>query len=233
VGGTHPRSQCGILDAIDGGDHRASPLGESIDTLFSIFIGIGLAAACGFRVFVPFLVLGIAARMGHVPLSGGFEWLSSLPALIVLGTATIVEIGAYYIPWLDHTLDTIATPTAVLAGVIATAAVVGDMPAVVRWGLAIVAGGGVAGTVQGATVLTRLKSGAVTAGFGNPVVASVELAGSVLTSVLAIVVPLLAVLLIVGMLVLMYRTTRKVFFGRSAGASSSRENEILDDPGDR
>lgn len=171
--------------------------------------------------------------MGEVPLAGGFEWISSLPALIMLATATVVEICAYYIPWLDHTLDTIATPAAVLAGVVATAAVTGDMPAFLQWVLAIVAGGGAAGTVQGATVLTRLKSGTMTAGIANPVVASVELAGSVLTSVLAIVVPLLAVLLIVGMLMLIYRTTRRMFFGRAAFQASARDTEKLDGARDK
>jgi hypothetical protein len=186
-----------------------------IETTVSILIGIGLAAACGFRVFVPLFVLSIAARAGDVPLSPDFEWIASLPAMIAFGTATLVEIGAYYIPWLDHTLDTVATPAAMLAGVIATAAVVTDLPPVLRWGLAVLAGGGIAGTVQGATVLTRLKSGTLTAGLANPVVASVELAGSVVTAVLAVVLPLLAVALIVTLLVWMYRTSRRIFFGRS------------------
>jgi hypothetical protein len=201
-----------------------------METIIGILIGVALAAACGFRVFVPLLALGIAGRVGHVPLAGDFHWISSMPALIALGTATVVEIVAYYVPWLDHALDTIATPAAVLAGVIATAAVVGDLPPVLRWGLAIVAGGGAAGTVQGATVLARLKSGTMTAGLANPVVATAELAGSVVTSILAILVPLLAIALIVGALVLIYRTTRKVFFGNSKLPAAARtENEILDD----
>jgi hypothetical protein len=203
-----------------------------IEAVVSILVGIGLAAACGFRVFVPLLVLSIAARSGHIPLSEGFQWMASLPALIAFATATVVEIGAYYVPWLDHALDTIATPAAMLAGVIATAAVVADMPPVVRWGLAVLAGGGVAGTVQGATVLTRLKSGTVTAGLANPVVATAELAGSLLTSILAIVVPLLAVVLIVALLLWMYRTSRRVFFGRSAPAPA-RDNHALDTPSDK
>lgn len=197
-------------------------------TLVGILIGIALSAACGFRVFVPLLVLGIAGRFGHVPLAGDFHWISSVPALLALGTATVVEIVAYYVPWLDHALDTIATPAAVLAGVIATAAVVGDLPPVVRWGLAIVAGGGAAGTVQGATVLARIKSGLLTAGHANPVVSSVELAGAVVVSVLAVVAPILAVALVVVLLTWIYRTTRKFFFGRRAASVSTHDNEALD-----
>ncbi|HEX6791413.1 MAG TPA: DUF4126 domain-containing protein [Candidatus Krumholzibacteria bacterium] len=200
-----------------------------METIVGILVGTALAAACGFRVFVPLLVLGIAGRGGHVPLAGDFHWITTMPALIALGTATVLEIVAYYVPWLDHVLDTIATPSAVLAGVIATAAVVGDLPPIVRWGLAIVAGGSAAGTVQGATVLARLKSGTMTAGLANPVVATVELAGSVVTSVLAVVVPLLALALIVALLVWAYRTTRRVFFRRSQPVPDARENEVLDD----
>jgi hypothetical protein len=201
-----------------------------METVIGILVGIALSAACGFRVFVPMLALGIAGRVGHVPLSGDFHWIATTPALIALGTATVVEIVAYYVPWLDHALDTIATPSAILAGVIVTAAVVGNLPPVLRWGLAIVAGGGAAGTVQGATVLARLKSGTMTAGLANPVVATAELAGSVVTSILAIVVPLLAVALIVLLLWWIYRTTRKVFFGQSTlKTTTTVEHEILDD----
>lgn len=201
-----------------------------IGTLLGILVGIGVSAACGFRVFVPLLVLGIAGRVGHVPLAGDFHWIASTPALIALGTATVVEVVAYYVPWLDHALDTIATPSAVLAGVIATAAVVGDLPPVLRWGLSIVAGGGIAGTVQGATVLARLKSGVMTGGIGNPVVSSVELAGSVVTSVMAVVVPLFCVAVIVLLLVWIFRTSHRFFFGRRTARPLTRDNGILDDP---
>ena len=204
-----------------------------IEVIVSILVGIGLAAACGFRVFVPLLVLSIAARTGHVPLSGDFQWVASLPALIAFATATVAEVAAYYVPWLDHALDTVATPSAVLAGVIATAAVVGDLPPVVRWGLAVLAGGGIAGTVQGATVLTRLKSGTVTAGLANPVVASAELAGSLVTSILAVLLPLLAVVLIVVLLIWMYRTSRRFFFNRNPARPGAREEQVLDTPVDK
>jgi hypothetical protein len=200
-----------------------------METIVGILIGIALSAACGFRVFVPLLVLGIAGRAGHVPLAGDAHWITATPALIALGTATVVEIVAYYVPWLDHALDTVATPAAVLAGVFATAAVVGNLPPVLRWGLALIAGGGAAGTVQGATVLARLKSGTLTAGLANPVVATAELTGSVVTSVLAVLAPLFAVALIVLLLVLIYRTTRKFFFGRRrAMEPAAPENETLD-----
>lgn len=180
------------------------------EIVISIFIGAGLAAAAGFRVFVPFLVLSIAARVGHLPVSDDFSWIASTPAMIAFASATVLEIGAYYIPWLDNALDTIATPTAVLAGVLVTAAVVTDLSPVLRWAVAIIAGAGMAGTVQSATVLTRLKSSVATGGIANPVVATGETAGSVTTSLLAVLVPVVAILVIVTGLSLLFVAARRV-----------------------
>ena len=83
---------------------------------------MGLSAACGFRVFVPLLVMSLFAKNGHLNLSPGFSWIGTYPALIAFGTATGVEIAAYLIPGLDHLLDIITTPAAVIAGTLVTAA---------------------------------------------------------------------------------------------------------------
>jgi hypothetical protein len=64
----------------------------------AVAIGIGLSASCGFRVFVPMLVASLAAKMGIFPVQEGFQWLAGWPAIISFGTATVVEILAYYIP---------------------------------------------------------------------------------------------------------------------------------------
>ncbi len=176
-----------------------------METLLSICLGIGLSAACGFRVFVPLLALSVGALSGHLTLAHGFEWLASYPALVSFAVATAAEIAGYYIPWVDHFLDTIATPAAIVAGSVITASLVTDMSPWLRWSLGIIAGGGVAGAVQGTTVLTRGASLATTGGLGNPVVSTLELLGAVVTSVLAIVAPLLLLALIVVFF---------VFFGR-------------------
>ena len=168
--------------------------------LLSVALGIALAAAAGLRVFVPLFALGVAARAGYLGLADGFEWRASTPALIVLGTATLVEIVAYYVPYLDHLLDVIASPSAVLAGIVATAAVLTDMPPVVKWTVAIIAGGGAAGLVQGASVAARIGSTATTGGLGNFVLSSLETFGAVGTVILAIALPLLALLVVIVML---------------------------------
>jgi hypothetical protein len=167
-----------------------------MELALSILIGIGLAAACGFRVFVPFLVISIASLSGHLDLAPGFEWIGTYYALTAFAIATVLEILAYYIPWFDNLMDAIATPAAVVAGAIIMAAVVGDMSPFLRWSLAIIAGIGVAGAVQGTTVALRGASTATTGGLANPVVSTGELAGSVVTSVLAVILPILAVALL-------------------------------------
>jgi hypothetical protein len=178
------------------------------EALLSVGVGLGLAAAAGLRVFLPLLVLGAGARLGWVPLADGFDWLASTGGLTALGVATILEVGAYYVPWVDNLLDAVAAPLAVLTGVLATAAVTTDLPPPLRWALAIVAGGGTAGAVQAVTSLARLKSTAVTAGLGNPVLATLELLGSFITSVVAIVLPAVALILVIGFFLLIRRVAR-------------------------
>ena len=171
-----------------------------METLLSLSLGLGLAAACGFRVFVPLLALSLASSTGHVALSGSFEWIGETPALIAFGAATVLEIAAYYVPWVDNLLDGVASPAAVVAGVLVTASVVTDVDPLLRWTLAVIAGGGVAGIVQGLTTGTRGASVLSTAGLGNPVVSTLELGGSVIMTLLAIFLPVGVVLVLVGAL---------------------------------
>jgi hypothetical protein len=176
-----------------------------METFLSICVGIGLSAACGFRVFVPLLVMNIASLSGHLTLAHGFEWIGSYPALIAFSVATCLEIAGYYIPWVDHFLDTIATPAAIIAGTVVTASMITDMSPFLKWTLAAIAGGGTASLVQGTTVVTRAVSGLTTAGLGNPVVSTVELGGAIVTSVLAIVVPIVTMAFVVVLLLVFAR----------------------------
>lgn len=171
------------------------------EAVLSMGIGVGLAAATGMRVFLPLLILGVAARLDWLPLSGGFEWLSSLPAIAALGIAAALEVVAYYVPVIDNFLDLAAGPLAVMAGVAATAAVVTDLPPMVRWTVAIVAGGGTAGAVQTVMSIVRLKSTAVTAGFGNFIVSTFELFASFVAAIVAIVAPVLAIVAVIAFLI--------------------------------
>ena len=185
------------------------------ETVFSILIGLGLAAACGFRVFVPLLIMSLASRaeVGQLVLGDNFAWIGSTPALITFSIATLLEIAGYYIPWVDNLLDTVATPTAVVAGILVTASAMGDTSPFLKWTLAVLAGGGTTAVFQGITSVARHVSSFTTGGLGNPVLATAEAGGSALLSVLAITLPVLAFLLV---LTLLYFGVKKLLFRRPA-----------------
>jgi hypothetical protein len=186
-----------------------------METFIGITVGIGLSAACGFRVFVPLLVMNLATITGHLHLAPGFEWIGSDYATIAFSTATLVEVLAYYIPWLDHVLDLIASPAAIIAGMVVTASVVMDISPFLKWTLAIIAGGGAAAIVQGVTVTLRTKSSALTAGIGNVLVSSVELVGSIVTALLAIIVPILCLVLLALLCMVVIWKAGRLFFRRT------------------
>jgi hypothetical protein len=183
---------------------------SDFDLALSVALGVGLAAATGLRLFLPMLVASAAAYSGHLPLSENFAWLGTLPALILLGVAAVVEIFAYYIPGVDNLLDTLATPAAFVAGTVVAAAVMTDLPPMVKWAAAIIAGGGIAGATQSVTTLVRAKSTAFTGGLGNPVIATAEFGGSLLVSLLALAAPLLTLIAIVLLLWLGWRWLRRM-----------------------
>ena len=183
---------------------------SDLDLALSIALGVGLAAATGFRVFLPMLVVSVAAYTGYLPLGESFAWLATPSALIMLGVAAVMEILAYYVPGVDNLLDTLATPAAVVAGTLVTAAVTTDLPPMVKWTTAIIAGGGVAGVTQGVTALLRAKSTVLTGGIGNPIIATAELGGSLLLSLLALAAPLIALFVVIVFLWLAFRLSRKV-----------------------
>jgi hypothetical protein len=186
-----------------------SAAGPALEMFLSIAIGIGLSAACGFRVFVPFLVMSVAAQAGYLELASGWEWIGSLPALIAFAIASILEIVAYYVPWLDNFLDTIATPAAVIAGIVATAAVVSGMSPFLTWTLAAIAGGGAAGIIQTGTVLMRSMSSMTTMGMGNFTVSTGELAGSFFISVLSFMLPIFTLILVFFLMLWVWRRLRR------------------------
>ncbi|HEY5498122.1 MAG TPA: DUF4126 domain-containing protein [Syntrophales bacterium] len=157
-----------------------------------IVIGIGLSAACGFRVILPFLGLSIAAMNGYIRLAPEFQWIGTWPALIAFATAAALEIGAYYIPWMDNLLDAVTTPLSVAAGAIAVASVMSDVSPFMKWSIALIAGGGMAGAVQTGTALLRGMSTVSTGGLANVVISTLELAGAIIATTLSLLMPIVA-----------------------------------------
>ncbi|HSG30374.1 MAG TPA: DUF4126 domain-containing protein [Thermodesulfobacteriota bacterium] len=176
-----------------------------MEPILAILVGIGLAAATGFRIFVPFLVISVAANSGHLTLAEGFEWIGTEVAIGTFLVATILEISAYYVPVLDNVLDSVATPASFIAGTIVMASMVSDFSPYLQWALAIIAGGGIAASVQSLTAITRLTSTATTGGLGNPLFSTAEAGGSTLLSIAAIFIPIVAFLFVVGLLYFVYK----------------------------
>lgn len=180
-----------------------------------VILGICLAAATGFRVFIPLLILGLGARADYIPVSDGLAWVTTTPALIMLAIAAAAEILAYYIPGVDNLLDTLATPAAVAAGIGISAAVMTDLPPMLKWTLAIIAGGGAAAMTQTTTAALRGTSTAVTGGLGNPVLATGELLAAIAVPLMALIWPYAALLLTVILLVVIVRLWRRMLRRRS------------------
>jgi len=185
-------------------------MGMTIETILSIFLGIGLSASVGFRVFLPLFALSLATYFGKWDLNESWLWLGSATAVITFGIATLVEIIAYYIPVIDNLLDTIAIPLATIAGTAVMVSTVADLSPVVTWALAIIAGGGTAAAVKSSASATRLGSTVSTAGIGNPVVTTVETGTSIIMSIISIFLPLLAVVLVVFIFYILYRFYKKL-----------------------
>ena len=184
----------------------------SISTIFSLFLGIGLAAAAGFRIFLPLFVLSLAVKLGgsFINLDESWLWIGSTPALITLAVAMLVEIGAYYIPLIDNMLDTIAVPLAGVAGTIAVGITMPEMNEVATWALAIIAGGGTAAAISGTTAAARAVSTTTTAGAGNFLVNTGETLSSTVLSITAIVLAPLAFIIAVVILYGCYRVFKKI-----------------------
>ena len=186
----------------------ASEVSGEMENLLNVCLGIGLSAACGFRVFIPLLVMSIASLSGHMVLSQGFQWIGTYHALVVFATASVLEIAAYYIPWVDNLMDSIAGPAAVAAGILVAASSIVHMDPLLKWSLAIIAGGGTAAIFHGSTAVVRGMSTGLTGGIGNHAVATAELGMAAGLSILAIALPLLSIIVIVVLLLIL---TRKGF----------------------
>ena len=188
---------------------------QEVTVIMATLMGISLAAASGFRVFLPPFLLSLAARFNvvwflDIDLIGTqFEFFTSTLSIVVLGIATVAEFAAFYAPWIDNALDTIATPASIMAGVAMMAIVLEGNDPIIQWTVAIVAGGGVAATIQSATVATRGLSSTFTFGLGNSAVATGENVASVALTLIAILIPFLSALFVLLIVALLLRMKRK------------------------
>lgn len=176
-----------------------------MDYLLAAIVGVGLAAACGLRAFVPVLGLALASKAGWVQLGPGVAWLGSWPAIAGLTLACSVEILGSIVPAVNHALDALAAPVATVAGGVVMASQLGSVPGLpdlgvvqvasidpmLTWGAALIAGGGIAAAVHAGSATARAGSSALSGGLLSPIYGLIESLASIAASVLAFVVPVL------------------------------------------
>ncbi len=164
--------------------------------ILSLLVGVAISSACGFRIFIPPLVMSAGAIFIGTALPEDLAILGTFPAFFILLTATLCEVAAYYIPWVDNLLDHIASPLAMIAGTVITSSFLGaDVDPVLRWSVALIAGGGAAGAIQSVTTAARGASSLLTLGLTNPIVSSIENVMAVGIPMGSLLFPLVAVII--------------------------------------
>jgi len=174
---------------------------DIVQILLSLSLGLGLAAACGFRVFIPPLMMGVGSRLDLYKLEGSFVWVDDTWAIAIFAVATLLEIGGYFIPWIDNLLDTVATPAAIIGGIFVTSASLeGELDSSAQWTLSVIAGGSVSGVIQLGTVATRAISTGTTGGLANPIISLLEAVASILCILISLflvaIIPIVIIFLI-------------------------------------
>jgi hypothetical protein len=166
---------------------------DLLNVLPTLALAIVLAASAGVRAWLPLLAVGVLARLDVIQLGNDFLFLASTQALVLFGVATVIEIVADKVPALDHGLDAVSTFVRPAAGALLTAGVmwqVNDPMWATILGIAV--GAPVAAAPHVAKSALRLVSSATTAGLANPVVSLIEDVLAALLVVLAVVVPIAA-----------------------------------------
>ncbi len=180
------------------------------ETIISICLGIGLSASAGFRVFLPLFALSLSSYFNILELNESWQWIGSLTAVITFGVATLVEVAAYYVPFIDNLLDSIAIPLATIAGTAVMVSTVVDLSPMVTWALAIIAGGGTAAAIKSTTGATRLTSSVSTAGFGNSIITTIETGTAIVMSFFSIFLPIVAFILVILVFYGIFKLYKKI-----------------------
>jgi len=162
-----------------------------IEWVVPLLLGIGLSAATGLRVFLPFFLISLALHYNILSFEQNFIWLDNPYVVIALGIAVIVEIGGYYIPIVDHTLDIIGAPLAFCAGVVSMSSMMPEMPAYVDSIISLIVGGGTALSINSFSGMMRIKTTASFFGMANSTYSTIENILSTLFTLLAFLVPVM------------------------------------------
>jgi len=197
--------------------------------------GTGLAASAGLNAYIPLMVMGLLARYTDVvDLPHGWAWLSNGWVLVILGILLAVEVVADKVPVVDHMNDVVQTVVRPTAGGLAFGAGSGAQTVTVsnpgsffgshQW-VPVAAGVLIALCVHGVKAAARSVVNVSTAGFGAPIVSTIEDFGSALMSLLAILMPILVLVgiaLFAWLAIVVVRRRRR----KRAGASSETARQF-------
>lgn len=199
---------------------------DTLNFLLAFSLGLGLSAACGFRVFIPPLAMSLAAMQGVIDLAPDWQWVGSPAAAITLGIAAAVEVFAYFLPWVSNALDSVELAAAPVAGMLVTASslsMAGDMNPVMMWAIAAIIGGGTAELIEGTSAVTRLVASSATGGLGGPAVGLMELLSASVLSLLSVLAPVIALAVVVGLIVYCWLRVRRLMMRRQRIRNSPSE----------
>jgi hypothetical protein len=189
---------------------RAWPRGDdhAIETLLSLATGLGLSTAAGFNAYLPLLITGILSRTTDlITLDAPLDRLEEPVVLGVIAAIGIVDFIGDKVPAVDHILHAIGFVVAPVAGAALALGVTSDSGAVPV--VALIMGAVAAEATQGARASVRPLSTVTTGGAGNPLLSVGEDGLSATLSFAAILVPLLALVLVAGVVVLVIWAFRR------------------------
>ncbi|MCE5292887.1 MAG: DUF4126 domain-containing protein [Nocardiaceae bacterium] len=176
-----------------------------------LFLGLGLAAACGFRAFLPLLLLSAAVHFDLAGLSvnQSFAWIGSTNALIALSIAAAVELLADVIPYVDNLVSLIGNVTGPVAGAVAAGSVFASADPSTAAIAGIIVGAPTALTFSATQTGVRAVSTATTGGIANPFISVIESTLTFFMALLAILLPILIPIVLAGLLYVAWRVIRR------------------------
>ncbi|HEX6288115.1 MAG TPA: DUF4126 domain-containing protein [Herpetosiphonaceae bacterium] len=180
-----------------------------MDALLNVFSAFGLSSAAGLNAYIPLLAVGLMGRFEYLTLQEPYSILTSTPALVIVALLALIDFVADKVPAIDHAAHVVGAFVHPIAGAIVFAGqqnLITDIHPAIALGAGFVMAGGLHAT----RAAIRPVATATTAGMGNPVVSFAEDVLSLVMSLLAIFIPILAFVLFVLLLFLVVRSWRTI-----------------------
>ena len=187
--------------------------------VLEVLTGSGLAASAGLNAYIPLVLMGLLARYTDlVNLPSGWQWLGNGWVILTLAVLLAVEVVADKVPVVDHVNDVVQTVVRPTAGGLAFGAGSTSETVTVsnpdtffsthQW-VPVVTGVLIALGVHLLKSAARPVINATTAGFGAPVASTAEDATSAVMSVVAILLPVLVLVFLLGLVAFLFWFLRR------------------------